>query len=308
MNLFEQSPSVLLGDASHENVGRSFAIEFFSSDYHISPTASSDSFGLSPIFWEFIMEQVAEVRGCPIGVDGEDLRFGWEFVGGLGGFLADGRLIELLNEETGRDRGSPGTHLRQLVSFIVVVPEYMCQLQSVKRTLQLSNLLAVSRHFCACARVFFLDLIYDQLGVPANRQTSDAERYGDTEPVEESLILGSIVGLWEVDLEDIFESLTSQGDEYYTSPRVFNHERAIEVHGPVFKLLSDGWSMGFHPLGYEVNECLGLDSRPWLKAELQRSEFHGPLCDPPGGVTIVKDITTRETCDHRSWMCLELVY
>src|SRR5438105_12593879 len=116
MNLFEQSPSVLLGDASHENTGRSFAIEFLSCDYHISPTAPSDSFGLSPIFWEFVMEQVAEVRSCPIGVDGEDLCFD-RLVGRFSGFLADARLVELLNEDTGRDRGSHGTLLRQPLRF-----------------------------------------------------------------------------------------------------------------------------------------------------------------------------------------------
>src|SRR5437762_12721940 len=101
MNLFEQSPSVLLGDASHENAGRSFAIEFFSSDYHISPTAPSDSFGRSPIIWESVMEQVTEVRSCPIRVDGDDLCFD-RLVGRFSGFLTDGRLVELLNENTGR--------------------------------------------------------------------------------------------------------------------------------------------------------------------------------------------------------------
>src|SRR6266498_4025418 len=98
MNLFEQSPSVLLGDASHQNAGRSFAIELFSSDYHISPAAPSDSFGLSPIFGEFIVEQVAEVRRCPTRVDGEDLCFD-RLVGGFNDFLADRRLVELLNED-----------------------------------------------------------------------------------------------------------------------------------------------------------------------------------------------------------------
>src|SRR5438128_9222272 len=131
MNLFEQSPSVLLGDASHENAGRSFAIEFFSPDYRISTTAPSDSFGLSPIFWEFIVEQVAEVRSCPIRVDGKDLCFD-RLVGRFSGFLADGRLVELLNENTGRDRGPLGTHFRQLVSLVVIVPKYMCLLQSVE--------------------------------------------------------------------------------------------------------------------------------------------------------------------------------
>src|SRR5438105_2504572 len=111
MNLFEKSSSVLLGDASHENAGRSLAIEFISSDYHISPAAPSDSFGLSPIFWEFVVEQVAEVRSCPIRVDGEDLCFD-RLVDRFSGFLADGRPVELLNENTGRDRGPLGTHFR----------------------------------------------------------------------------------------------------------------------------------------------------------------------------------------------------
>src|SRR5438034_7098069 len=111
MNLFEQSSSILLGDASHQNAGRSFAIEFFSSDYHISPAAPSDSFGLSPIFWEFIVEQVAEVRRCPIRVDGEDLCFD-QLVDRFSGFLADGRMVELLDENTGRDRGPLVTHFR----------------------------------------------------------------------------------------------------------------------------------------------------------------------------------------------------
>src|SRR5207244_12052638 len=102
MNLFEQSSSVLLGDASHENAGRSFAVELFSSDYHISPTAPSDSFGLSPIFWKFIVEQVAEVRSCPVRVDGEDLCFN-RLVDRFSSLLADGWLVELLNDNTGRD-------------------------------------------------------------------------------------------------------------------------------------------------------------------------------------------------------------
>src|SRR6266542_4930505 len=120
MNFFEQFSFVLLGDASHKNAGRSSAVEFISSNYHISPAAPSDSFGLSPIFWEFIVEQVAEVWSCPIRVDGEDLCFD-RLVDGFSSFLTDGRLVELLNEDTGRYRGPLGTYLHQLVSLIVVV-------------------------------------------------------------------------------------------------------------------------------------------------------------------------------------------
>src|SRR6266540_5830461 len=238
MNLLEQFSSVVLRDASHKYAGCTSAVKLFSSNYHVSPAAPSDSLGLSPIFWKFIVEQVVEVQSCPVRIDGEDLCFD-RLVDRFSSLLADGRLVELLNENAGRDRGSPGTHLRQLVSLVVVVPEYMRQLQSVKCALQLSTLLVVRRHFRARTRVLLLDLVHHQLRITANRQPSDAQRYGDTETVEESLVFGSVVGRREVNLEDILESLASGGDEHDASPRAFYHERAIEVHSPILELLCD---------------------------------------------------------------------
>src|SRR5438105_15298506 len=120
MNLLEQFSSVLLRDASHKYAGCTSVIELFSSNYHVSPAAPSDSFGLSPIFWKFIVEQVAEVRSCPVRVDGEDLCFN-QLVDRFSSLLADGRLVELLNENNGRDRDLLGTHLHQLVSLVVIV-------------------------------------------------------------------------------------------------------------------------------------------------------------------------------------------
>src|SRR6266540_684853 len=101
MNLLEQFSSVLLRDTPHKYAGCTSVVEFFTSNYHISPAAPSDSLGLSPIFWKFIAEQVVEVRSCPVRVDGEDLYF--DRLGGLFSYLlADGQLVELLNEDTGR--------------------------------------------------------------------------------------------------------------------------------------------------------------------------------------------------------------
>src|SRR5438128_1487381 len=307
MNFLEQFSSVLFGDASHKNAGCTSAVKLFSSNYHVSPAAPSDSLSLSPIFRKFVMEQVIEVRSCPVRIDGEDLCFD-RLVDRFSSLFTDGRLVELLNENSGRDRGSPGTHLRQLVSLVVVVSEYMRQLQSVKYALQLSNLLAVSRHFYARTRVLFLDLVHDQLRITANCQPSDTERYGDKETVEESLIFGSVVGRREVNLEDILESLASGGDEHDASPRAFYHERAIEVHSPILELLCDDWRLDFCPLGDEVDECLGFDGRSWLEGELEGAKLNRPLCNPSGGVAIVKDFTDREACDHRYGMRLEVMY
>src|SRR5438105_14593183 len=143
MNLLEQFSFVLLGDASHKYARCTSVVKLFSSNYHVSPAAPSDSLGLSPIFWKFVVEQVVEVRSCPVRVDGEDLCFD-RLVDGFSSLLADGRLVELLNEDTGRDWGPLRSHLRQLVSLVVIVPEYMCQLQSIEGALQFLNLLVVS--------------------------------------------------------------------------------------------------------------------------------------------------------------------
>src|SRR5438105_994986 len=143
MNLLEQFSSVLLRDASHKYAGCTSVVKLFSSDYHVSPAAPSNSLGLSPIFWKFIAEQVVKVRSCPDRVDGEDLCFD-RLVDRFSSLLADGQLVELLNEDTGGNCGPLGTHLRQLISLIVVVPKYVCQLRSIKGALQFPDLLAVS--------------------------------------------------------------------------------------------------------------------------------------------------------------------
>src|SRR6266508_2883914 len=169
MNLLEQFSSVLLRYTSHEYARCTSVVELFTSNYDISPAALSDALSLNLIFWKFVTEQVVEVWSCPIRVDREDLCFdrlgGW-----FSCLLADGRLVELLNKDTGWNRGPLGTHIRQLGSLIVVVSEYVCQLQSVKGALQFPDLLAVSRHFCAGARVLFLNLVDDQFRITANCQ------------------------------------------------------------------------------------------------------------------------------------------
>ena len=151
-------------------------------------------------------------------------------------------------------------------------------------------------------------MVDDQFRIAVNRQPSDAERYGDTETMEESLIFSGIVGRLEVDLEKVLESLTGQGDEHDTSPHAFNHEGAVEVHCPILKLLCDGRCLDFCPLGDEIDECLGLDGRPWLEGKLEGAELNRPLCNPSGGVAIVKDFTDREACDHHYVMRLEVVH
>src|SRR5438105_9193914 len=111
MNLLEQFSFILLGDASHKYAGCTSVVKLFSSNYHVSPAAPSDSLGLSPIFWKFIVEQVVEVRSCPVRVEGEELCFD-RLVDRFSSLLSDGRVVELVNENTGRDGGALWTDLR----------------------------------------------------------------------------------------------------------------------------------------------------------------------------------------------------
>ena len=120
----EQFSSVLLRDAPHKYAGCTSVVELFTSNYNIPPATPSDALGLSSIFWKFITEQVVEVRSGPLRVDHEDLCF-HRLCGWLYWLFADGQLMELLNEDIDRDRGSLGTHLCQLVGLVVVVPEHM---------------------------------------------------------------------------------------------------------------------------------------------------------------------------------------
>src|SRR6266508_3290716 len=101
--------------------------------------------------------------------------------------------------------------------------------------------------------------------------------------MEESLIFSSIVGRREVDLGNVFESLTGQEDEHDASPCAFNHERAIKVHRPILELLCDGWCLDFCPLSDEIDECLGLDGRPWLEGKLEGTELDRSFCNPSCG-------------------------
>src|SRR6266542_1738661 len=107
MNLLEQFSSVLFRDIPHKYARCTSVVELFTSNYNISPATPSDSLGLSPIFLKFIAEQVVEVRSCPVRVDRKDLCFD-RLVDRFRSLLADGQLVELLNEDSGRDRGSLG--------------------------------------------------------------------------------------------------------------------------------------------------------------------------------------------------------
>ena len=73
----------------------------------------------------------------------------------------------------------------------------MVELQTIKLSFELPDLPAVGIHLLLGALPIFVDLLYDDFGVTIGQQTLDAECDGDPETVNESFVLGSVVGSLE---------------------------------------------------------------------------------------------------------------
>jgi hypothetical protein len=64
----------------------------------------------------------------------------------------------------------------------------------------------------------------------------------------------------------------------------FKVQGTVEVHLPVLWLLRRRRLLGFHPLGDEIGEDLGLDGMSWAELEVVFTQLNGPLDDVPHGV------------------------
>ena len=126
--------------------------------------------------------------------------------------------------------------------------------------------------------------------------------------MEECLIFGHIVGAGlKYDLQGVLELVSFGGGEDDSGARTLVGFGPVEVESPPLLVL--GWlgQLCLLPVDEEISECLRLDGHSWLEVQLERSEFHRLLCNPPDGVPIVEYVPDRETGDHRNWMRLEVV-
>ena len=71
------------------------------------------------------------------------------------------------------------------------------ELQTVELTFELPDHPAAGIHLLFGALPVFADLLYDDLGVTVSQQTLDAKCDSDPETMDESFVLGSVVGSLE---------------------------------------------------------------------------------------------------------------
>jgi hypothetical protein len=77
------------------------------------------------------------------------------------------------------------------------------ELEAVKFVLEAPYFLAVSFHLGVAAARALHDLIDHELGVASNIKVSDPELDGDSQPRDECLVFGDVVGRREMEPDDI---------------------------------------------------------------------------------------------------------
>ena len=102
-----------------------------------------------------------------------------------------------MNEHAGWYDGSLGSELGQDVCRHIVIPGDMVELQAVEFAFELPNLPAIGVHLLLGALPVFVDFLYDDFGVTISQQMLDAECDSDSETMDESFVLGSVVGSLE---------------------------------------------------------------------------------------------------------------
>ena len=73
----------------------------------------------------------------------------------------------------------------------------MVKLQIIELGFKLPDLPAIGIHLLLGALPVFVDLLYDDFGVTISQQMLDAECDSDPETMDESFVLGSVVGSLE---------------------------------------------------------------------------------------------------------------
>jgi hypothetical protein len=71
--------------------------------------------------------------------------------------------------------------------------------------------------------------------------------------VEQSFILGFIVGYLPKDLEDIFQLFTLWRNKQDSRAATVELERSIEVHGPMLWLVDWSWNLIFSSLSHKID-------------------------------------------------------
>jgi hypothetical protein len=83
---------------------------------------------------------------------------------------------------------------------------------------ELPDLGAVGIHRVLLDVARLVDLVDDDLGVVVGYKPLNPQGYSDAQPVNQGLILSTIVGCLVVDLQDVLQVIALGGDEEYACP------------------------------------------------------------------------------------------
>jgi hypothetical protein len=107
--------------------------------------------------------------------------------------------MQVSGEDVRGNRCLPRSYLSQLVRSLVVASGDVVELEPVELVLQALNLIAVGFHLWVAAVGVLHDMVDDELRATASVEASDPELDGDAQPVDQSLVLGHIVGRREME-------------------------------------------------------------------------------------------------------------
>src|SRR5688572_26500585 len=107
--------------------------------------------------------------------------------------------MQIPGEDVRGNRCSPRGYFCQLVRSLVVAPSDVVELEPVELVFQAPNLIAVGLHLRVAAVGVLHDLVDDELRVTAGVEAPDPYLDGDSQPVDQSLVLSHIVGRQEME-------------------------------------------------------------------------------------------------------------
>ena len=137
-----------------------------------------------------------------------------------------------------------------MIAYHVVV------LDTVEFPFKLPDFGAICIHLLAGARPVFIELVYDQRGVPVHHEAFDPELDGYTETMETRFVFHGVIGGRKVYLENITELILGQRNEQNARTSTIDVKGVVEVHHPVFGASSGDGLLDLGPFSDEVSERL----------------------------------------------------
>ena len=177
-----------------------------------------------------------------------------------------------------------------MVGKLILTSYHVVILDTVEFPFKLPNFGAIWIHLLAGARLVFIELVYDQRGVPVYNDAFNAKLNGYTESMETCFIFSGVIGGQKMYLENISELILGRCDEQNVRTSTVEVESTVKVHHPVLRASSGDGLLNLIPLSDEISKHLRLDGRPASEFNGVSAELDSPLDDTAVGLFVVKNV------------------